>query len=114
MRQLKFPTYEYIKSLPKVCTKSEHEYEIGLPLEYEWKLFYTPTSVQGTLRYNDDGSGYVFFDVWELGYTGENDLGLAVKFGKNNYKNFVHTHRIFSMVFTKLLIEIVQMSGKIT
>ena len=103
MRQLKFPTYEYIKSLPKTCTKSEYKYNIGLPLEYEWKIFDTPTSIQGTISYNLDGSGYIFFDVWELGYTGENNLGLAVKFGKNNYKKLCkHAQNIFEGFYEAL------------
>jgi hypothetical protein len=97
MRQLKFPEYEYIKSLPKICTKSEYNYEIGLPLEYEWKLFDTPVNVRGTLSYNEDGSGYICFDVWEDGYTGQNDLGLAVKLNKANYKKLCkHAQIIFN------------------
>lgn len=103
MRQLKFPEYEYIKSLPTICTKSENDYDIGLPLEYEWKLFDTPVSVEGTLSYNLDGSGYIFFDVWEDGYTGQNDLGLAVKLNKANYKKLCkHAQNIFEGFYEAL------------
>ena len=79
MRQLKFPPYEYIKSLPK------WDKEEDVPLRYCWRLFDTPTSVCGTLSYNEDGSGFIFFDVWEGGYTGQNYLGLTLKFNKVNY-----------------------------
>ena len=103
MRQLKFPTYDYIKSLPKVCTKSKYKYLIGLPNEYEWTLFNTPTSVVGTLSYNLDGDGYIHFDVWESGYTGENDLGLAVKFNKVNYAKLCrHAQNIFEGFYEAL------------
>ena len=103
MRELKFPTYEYIKSLPTICEESEHEYLIGLPLEYEWKLFYTPVSAEGILSYNLDGDGYIYFDVWENGYTGMNDLGLAVKFNKTNYKKLCkHAQYIFNGFYEAL------------
>lgn len=103
MRQLKFPTYEYIKSLPKICKESEYKYLIGLPNEYEWKLFDTPTSVEGVLSYNLDGSGYIFFDVYEGGYSGENDLGLAVKFNKSNYQKLCkHAQNIFDGFYEAL------------
>ena len=103
MRQLKFPTYEYIKSLPKICTKSEYKYNIGLPLEYEWKLFDTPVSVEGVLSYNLDGSGYIFFDVLESGYTNENNLGVAVKFNKTNYMKICkHAQNIFEGFYETL------------
>ena len=103
MRQLKFPPYEYIKSLPTVCTESEYDYEIGLPLEYDWKLFDTPTSVHGSLSYNEDGSGFIFFDVWEGGYTGENDLGMRCKLNKANYAKICkHAQRVFEDFYREL------------
>lgn len=103
MRQLKFPTYEYIKSLPKICKKSEYKYNIGLPLEYEWKLFNTPISVEGTLSYNLDGSGYIFFDVYESGYSGENSLGLALKLNKTNYAKLCnHAQRVYESFYEAL------------
>ena len=103
MRQLKFPEYEYIKSLPKVCKNSEYDYEIGLPLEYEWKLFDTPVDVEGVLKYNLDGSGYIFFDVMEAGYCDQNTLGLAVKFNKANYKKLCkHAQNIFDGFYEAL------------
>ena len=79
MRRLKFPSYEYIKSLPKWDNKAD------LPKQYRWTLFDTPTTVIGTLSYNEDGDGFIYFDVWEGGYTGMNYLGKALKFNKANY-----------------------------
>ena len=79
MRKLKFPPYEYIKSLPTWDKKKD------LPNEYDWNLFDTPTSVYGRFSYNEDGSGWIFFDVMEDGYCDHNDLGMRCKFNKANY-----------------------------
>ena len=97
MRTLKFPSYEYIKSLPK------WDKEKDLPTEYNWTLFSTPTSVGGVLSYNEDGDGFVYFDVWEGGYTGMNDFGLALKFNKTNYaKICLHAQKVFDEFYREL------------
>ena len=97
MRQLKFPPYEYIKSLPK------WDKEEDLPKQYRWLLFDTPTSVHGTLSYNEDGDGFLYFDVWEGGYTGENYLGLALKCNKANYAKICkHAQEIFEEFYEAL------------
>ena len=106
MRQLKFPSYEYIKSLPRTIKESEDKYEIGLPLKYEWTLFDTPIYTPGVLSYNDDGSGYIFFDVWEGGYTGMNDLGLALKFNKSNYAKICkHAQNVYEEFYRELNVD---------
>lgn len=97
MRQLKFPSYEYIKALPKF--EEDHE----VPREYRWVLFDTPTSTYGTMSYNEDGEGYLFFDVWEDGYTGMNDLGISRKFNKTNYKTVCkHAQEVFESFYKTL------------
>ena len=80
MRQLKFPEYEYIKSLPKNKPDDRAYY-----YEYKWKLFELPVDIEGILSYNLDGEGFIFFDVFEGGYSGMNTFGQAVKFSKANY-----------------------------
>lgn len=79
MRRLKFPAYEYIKSLPTKCKDSDMFHE------YDWTLFCTPTSVYGRFSYNEDDSGWIFFDVMEDGYCDHNNLGMRCKFNKKNY-----------------------------
>ena len=103
MRQLKFPDYEYIKSLPTVCTDSKNKYEVGLPLEYDWTLFHTPTSVYGRFSYNEDGNGYIHFDVMEDGYCDHNRLGKGVKFNKANYTKLCkYAQEVFESFYTAL------------
>lgn len=90
MRKLKFPSYEYIKSLPK------NE-------EYDWLLFETPTSVYGRISYNEDSSGYIYFDVVEGGYVEKNSLGLALKFNKKNYKDICNrAQEVFEEFYRRL------------
>ena len=97
MRQLKFPPYEYIKSLPKWDKTKD------LPKQYRWTLFDTPTSVSGSLSYNEDGDGFIFFDVWEGGYTGMNQLGLALKFNKANYAKICkHAQKVYEDFYREL------------
>ena len=97
MRRLKFPPYEYIKSLPT------WDKEKDLPREYDWLLFDTPTSVHGSLSYNEDDSHFVFFDVWEGGYTGENDLGMRCKLNKTNYAKICkHAQKVFEEFYREL------------
>ena len=77
--QLKFPTYEWIKALP---LKQD-----GHHLEYSFTLFRTPTSVYGRFSYNEDDSGWIFFDVMEDGYCDHHErLNKRLKFNKENYK----------------------------
>ena len=103
MRKLNFPTYEYIKSLPTESTKAGNNYGDKLPLEYDWNLFETPTSVYGRFSYNEDGSGYIFFDVMEDGYCDHNDLGKRVKFNKENYKKLCkYAQEVFESFYEAL------------
>ena len=98
MRQLKFPEYEYIKSLPKCQRKDKDIY-----YEYRWKLFDTPVDAEGVLSYNLDGSGFIFFDVFEGGYSNMNDFGLAVKFNKKSYTKLCkHAQNIFEGFYEAL------------
>lgn len=77
--QLKFPTYEWIKALPLK--------EDGRHLEYSFTLFRTPTSVYGRFSYNEDDSGWVFFDIMEDGFCDHHErLNKRLKFNKENYK----------------------------
>ena len=80
MRKLKFPPYEYIKSLQKHKNDDKDYY-----YEYDWKLFSLPIGVEGVISYNLTGDGFVYFDVFEGGYSDMNWLGLALKFNKANY-----------------------------
>lgn len=90
MRKLKFPSYEYIQSLPKDD-------------EYRWELFETPTSIEGCLSYNEDSLGYIYFDVLESDFIGANGLGLTLKFNKKNYKAICkHAQEVFEMFYTYL------------
>jgi hypothetical protein len=103
MRKLKFPTYEYIKSLPTEDTGTGNGYGDKLPLESDWDLFETPTSVYGRLSYNEDGSGYIFFDVMEGGYCDHNDLGKSFKFNKANYEKLCkYAQEVFESFYTAL------------
>ena len=88
MRQLKFPPYEYIKSLP-----TDDEVFVQ---DYHWTLFSTPVSVSGVLTYNEDDSRYLFFDVWEDGYVEKNRFGLSLKLNKANYSKICkHAQRVY-------------------
>lgn len=100
MRQLKFPTYEYIKSLPKTSKDYKDYY-----YEYNWKLFATPTGDEGVISYNLDGEGWIYFDVFEDDYSEENSLGLTLKFNKANYakicKHAQHVYEEFCKALDK-------------
>lgn len=97
MRQLKFPPYEYIKSLPLT------EEDSDLPIEYRWTLFATPIDASGVISYNEDDEGYIYFDLWEGGYVGENNLGLALKFNKANYAKICnHAQKVFEDFYREL------------
>ena len=96
MRQLKFPEYEYIKSLPKRNSK-------GHWFTYSWTLFDTPTDVYGRISYNEDDDNFIFFDIMEDGYCDHNTLGLSVKFNKANYKKLCkHAQKIFESFYEAL------------
>lgn len=97
MRQLKFPPYEYIKSLPKT------EEGTDFFKDYYWTLFDTLTSVYGRLSYNEDGSGFLFFDILEGGYVDKNNLGLALKCNKANYAKICkHAQKVFEDFYREL------------
>ena len=97
MRQLKFPTYEYIKSLP---TGGQDGDFFG---EYTWTLFHTPTSVYGRFSYNEDDSGWIFFDVMEDGYCDHNNLGMQCKFNKANYAKICkHAQKVYEDFYREL------------
>ena len=71
MRKLKFPKYEYIKSLPLEDDDECIQY-------YKWNLFSLPINV--------DGDGLIYFDVFENGYTGVNEFTIGRTLTKANYK----------------------------
>ena len=79
MRKLKFPKYEYIRSLPLEDDDECIQY-------YKWDLFALPINVVGRLSYNVDGDGLIYFDVFENGYTGVNEFTLGHTLTKANYK----------------------------
>lgn len=97
MRQLKFPSYEYIKSLP-TYSKDTDTYE-----DYDWLLFETPTSVYGRFSYNEDDNHHIYFDVMEDGYCDHNTLGMCVKFNKANYKKICkYAQEVFESFYEAL------------
>ena len=97
MRKLKFPSYEYIKSLP-TYDKDNDTYE-----QYDWMLFDTPVNVYGRFSYNEDGGPYIYFDVMEGGYCDMNNLGMCVKFNKTNYKKICkHAQKVFESFYIAL------------
>ena len=97
MRQLKFPTYEYIKSLPT------GDQDGDFFKEYTWTLFRTPTDVYGRFSYNEDDSRWIFFDVMEDGYCDHNDLGMRCKFNKANYAKICkHAQKVFEDFYRAL------------
>lgn len=96
MRQLKFLSYEYIKSLP-TYNKDTDTYE-----RYEWLLFQTPTSVYGRFSYNEDGEPYIYFDIMDGGdcYT---NFGMSVRFNKANYAKICkHAQKVFESFYEAL------------
>lgn len=97
MRQLKFPSYEYIKSLP-TYDKYTDTYE-----EYDWTLFETPVNVYGRFSYNEGGEPLIYFDVMEGEYCDRNNLGMCVKFNKANYAKLCkHAQNVFEMFYAEL------------
>ena len=97
MRKLKFPPYEYIKSLSTWNKKKD------LPNEYSWTLFDTPTSIYGRFSYNEDDSHFIFFDVMEDGYCDHNNLGMRCKFNKANYAKICkHAQKVYEDFYREL------------
>lgn len=97
MRKLKFPPYEYIKSLPR------YDKETDVYYDYDWTLFETPTNVYGRFSYNEDYSGYIYFDVMEDGYVDHNRLGKALKFNKANYAKICkYAQEVFESFYAEL------------
>lgn len=97
MRQLTFPTYEYIKSLPV------EDKETGCYHRYNWILFETPMRVDGRLTYNDNDSRMIYFDVYEGGYAGMNTLGIELNLTKANYaKVCKHAQKVFEGFYKTL------------
>ena len=101
MRQLKFPSYEWLKALPLKKThmrtnRNGEPFETEEHCEYTFTLFDTPVSVWGRFTYNEDDSRYIHFDVIEGGHTGQNSLGLALKFNKKNYQKICkHAQEVY-------------------
>lgn len=98
MRQLKFPSYEYIKSLPKHKDGDKDFY-----YEYDWKLFVDRIGNEGVISYNLTGDGWIYFDVFEGGYSDMNPLGMALKFNKANYAKICkHAQKVFEDFYKAL------------
>lgn len=97
MRQLTFPTYEHLKSLPTEDKETEcYHY-------YCWTLFETPVNVDGRLTYNDNDSRMLYFDVFEGGYSGMNDFSIGLKLTKSNYvKVCKHAQKVFESFYQEL------------
>ena len=97
MRKLKFPSYEYIKSLP-TYDKDTDTYK-----DYRWPLFKTPTTVYGRFSYNENGESYIYFDVIEAGYCDQNSFGMSVKLNKANYAKICkHAQKVFESFYEAL------------
>lgn len=108
MKQLKFPSYEWLRALPlsRIVIKKDiygEPFEYEESCEYEFTLFDTPVSTYGRLLYNEDAFEYICFDVMESGYSGENKLNLALKFNKQNYKKLCkHAQEVYEEFFKEL------------
>ena len=109
MKELKFPSYEWLKALPLKRTRTFTDrangetWEDEIHCEYKFTLFDTPVYVYGQLSYNEDDSRYIYFDVMENGYSNMNNLGLALKFNKENYQKICkHAQEIYEMFYREL------------
>lgn len=108
MRELKFPSYEWLKALPLKRTytytdDSGESWEMEEHCEYKFMLFDTPVFVCGQLSYNEDDSRYIYFDVMENGYSNMNDYGLELKFNKANYEKICkHAQEVYESFFKEL------------
>lgn len=109
MKELKFPSYEWLKALPLKRTYTHtsrwdgSSYEMEEHCEYDFILFDTPVRAYGRLSYNEDDSRFLYFDVMEDGYSNMNNYGLALKFNKENYKKICkHAQEIYEMFYREL------------
>lgn len=109
MKELKFPSYEWLKALPlkrevmRKDTFSGKQYKDEEPCEYKFTLFDTPVSVFGQLSYNENDSRYIFFDVIENWHTNMNNLGIALKFNKVNYQKICkYAQEVYEMFYIEL------------
>lgn len=108
MKQLKFPSYEWLKALPlerTIIVKDIYRkpFKRKEDCEYEFTIFDTPVSTYGQLSYNEDGSGCICFDVIEDVYIGKNRLGLSLKFNKANYQKICeHAQEVYDEFFKEL------------
>lgn len=97
MRKLKFPSYEYIKSLPT------YDKESDIPIDYKWILFNTPVNVWGRLSYYKEGENYIRFDIIEGGYIDRNGLNWSGEFNQENYKKLCeHAQKVFESIYEAL------------
>lgn len=109
MRELKFPSYEWLKALPLkgvqtfIDRTNGKTWEDEVHCEYNFTLFDTPVYVRGRLSYNEDDSKHIYFDVMENGYSNMNNYGLALKFNKANYKKLCkHAQKVYEMFYEEL------------
>ena len=109
MKELKFPSYEWLKALPlkreimRKDTFSGKQYKDEEPCEYKFTLFDTPVNVFGQLSYNENDSRYIFFDVIENWHTNMNNLGIALKFNKVNYQKICkYAQEVYEMFYREL------------
>jgi len=109
MKELKFPSYEWLKALPLKRTRTYTDRTSGkswkdeVHCEYKFTLFDTPVYVYGQLSYNEDDSRHIYFDVIENGYTNMNNLGLALEFNKVNYQKICkYAQEVYEMFYREL------------
>lgn len=108
MKELKFPSYEWLKALPLTRTYTHTDrygdsYELEEYCEYKFTLFDTPVFAYGQLSYNEDDSRYIYFDIMENGYSNMNNYGLALKFNKANYQKICkHAQEMYGMFYREL------------
>ena len=108
MKQLKFPSYEWLKALPlkrkyMYTSPSGESWEMEEHCEYTFVLFDTPVFVNAQLSYNENDSKHIYFDVMESGYSNMNNYGLALKFNKKNYHEICkHAQEIYEMFYREL------------
>jgi thymidylate synthase ThyX len=109
VKELKFPSYEWLKALPLKRTRTHKDtisgklYEEEEHCEYKFNLFDTPVFAYGQLSYNEDDSRYIYFDVMENGYSNMNSYGLELKFNKKNYQKLCkHAQEVYEMFYREL------------
>lgn len=108
MRELKFPSYEWLKALPLKrkymhTSRDGDSWEMEEHCEYTFRIFDTPVYVYGQFSYNEDDSKSIYFDVMENGYSDKNSFGLALKFNKKNYNEICkHAQKVYEMFYNEL------------